>query len=146
MEAKICLNCGEPVGPGRSDKKYCSNECKSDFQNKEKKALREPPLPDFIAEINKILGNNWRILNDCLGTKDSVRMKPLDLSGRGFNFKFYTSERFNLYNDDVYDFCYDMGYKIIGEGEERRVVIVRNTEMVRLSGPAFAPPKTDSLG
>ena len=72
-------------------------------------------------------------------------MRPVNLSGRGFNFKYYTSERFNQYNDDVYNFCYDMGYKIVGEGDDRRVVIVQSSEMVRLNGPAFEPPKSDGL-
>lgn len=139
MEEKTCLNCGQPVGPGRKDKKYCTEACKTEYNNRQKEQQKEsiaPAIPEFIAEINSILANNWRILTECLGSKETVRMRTTDLSGRGFNYKFYTSERFNKYNDDVYNFCYDMGYKVVEEGDDRKVVIVRNSDVVRLSGPA----------
>ncbi|MBB5395138.1 DUF2116 family Zn-ribbon domain-containing protein [Mucilaginibacter sp. AK015] len=149
MEEKTCLNCGEPVGPGRRDKKYCSEPCKTEYNNRQKEQktpVAETRVPPFIGEINQILTANWKVLKDCLGTKDTCRMRVRDLSGRGFNFKYFTSERLNEYNDDVYYFCYDMGYKFVTINDEQKVVIVQNEQMVRLTGPAFQAAEADRLG
>ena len=75
-ETKKCVNCGEPVGPGRKDKQYCSDPCKTEFNNKKtaKKRLEkiEPEIgvPEFISGINDILLNNRRILDECLGSSE----------------------------------------------------------------------------
>jgi predicted nucleic acid-binding Zn ribbon protein len=132
MEEKLCLNCGGPVGPGRKDKKYCSEACKTEYNNRQK----EPPvmIPDFIPEINKFLLNNWKILHDCLGNKDTCKMRVRDLSGRNYNFKFFTAERVNDQDEEVYYFCYDVGYKLVEDGD--KVIIVQSDNMVRLNGPA----------
>src|ERR1700743_1282918 len=57
----VCLNCGETVGQGRKDKKYCSPECRTDYNNKlnrekqKAKKQEEPSLPTFIGDIQQIL-------------------------------------------------------------------------------------------
>lgn len=141
MEEKLCLNCQKPVGPGRSDKKYCSDLCKTEYNNRQKEPA--PVVPAFVAEINKIILNNWKILHECRDGKTSLPMKVSELNGRNFNFKFFTSERVNELNGEVYYFCYDEGYKYVES--ETKVIIVQNDQMVRLSGPAF-PAKADRLG
>jgi predicted nucleic acid-binding Zn ribbon protein len=148
MEEKVCLDCGTPIKVGRSDKKFCDNTCRTNYNNrqKEQKQSTEVSLPPFIVELNQILVTNWKILKDCIGGKDTCRMRVRDLSGRGFNFKYFTSERLNDYNDDVYYFCYDMGYKFVTVNDEQKVVIVQNEQMVRLTGPAFPVTETDRLG
>jgi YHS domain-containing protein len=126
---KLCDYCGGPVGKGRSDKKYCSDACKSEFNNQNK-------LPAFVADINGIILKNWKILKACLGSQDRCKMRVRDLGGRGFNFKFSTSERVNDTDGEVYYFCYDRGYKLVDD--ETRVIIVRDDNMVRLTGPAYS--------
>ena len=141
MEEKRCLNCGEPVGAGRRDKKYCSEPCRTEYNNKQK----EPTLiiPGFVIEINKIILNNWKILHDCLAGKPFCKMKVSDLDRRNFNFKFFTSERVNEQDGDVYYFCYDVGFKLVKE--ETWAIVVKNENMARLSGPAIQLPKADGL-
>lgn len=134
MEEKTCLNCGQPVGPGRKDKKYCSEACKTEYNNK----LKEPSIviPAFIPEVNKILLSNWKILHDCLtGQGGYCKMRVRDLNGRGFNFKYFTSERVNDQDGEVYYFCYDVGYKMVKD--DTWAVLVQNDAMVRLNGPAY---------
>jgi len=132
-EDKKCLNCNEPVGPGRKDKKYCSEACKTEYNNKQKEPAQV--IPAFIPEINKMLLNNWKILHDCLTGKGGYcKMRRRDLELRGFNFMFFTSERPNEQDGNVYYFCYDVGYKLVRD--DTQVVIVQNDGMVRLSGPA----------
>ncbi|MFI5161948.1 MAG: hypothetical protein ACHQHN_11760 [Sphingobacteriales bacterium] len=133
MEEKTCLNCDQPVGPGRKDKKYCSEACKTEYNNKQK----EPSItiPAFIPDVNKILLNNWKILHDCLAGQPYCKMRARDFIGRGYNPKYFTAERINDHDEEVYRFCYDIGYKVVEDGE--KVVIVQNDNMVRLSGPAY---------
>jgi len=128
-----CLNCGEPVGMGREGKKYCSDACRTDYNNKKNRELREvkkqeePSLPTFIGDIQQILIKNREILDTCLGReKDNIRMEKRDLSGRGFNFKYITSHAPTL-EDKGYCFCYELGYKEI---ENDRVVIIRREREV----------------
>jgi predicted nucleic acid-binding Zn ribbon protein len=125
---KPCDLCGKPVGKGRSDKKYCSDACKTEANNQNK-------LPEYISAINNILVKNWKILKDCLGTQDKCKMRVRDLGGRGFNFKFTTAERINVGDGECYYFVYDMGYLLLDE--ETRVLIVQDDTMVRLTGPAY---------
>lgn len=129
-KAKKCRYCGEPVGQGRKDKTYCSDACKSEYNNQHKEKL-----PEFIAEINNILLKNRKILKECLAEKDTCKMRVRDLGGRGFNFKFTTAERINLSDGDCYYFCYEMGYLLLDN--ETRVLIVQDDTMVRLTGPAY---------
>jgi len=127
--AKKCRYCGEPLKPGRKDKTFCNDSCKSEFNN------NKPKLPEFVTDINSILLKNWKILKDCLGDKDKYKMRVRDLNGRGFNFKFTTAERINDSDGLCYYFVYDMGYLLLDE--ETRVLIVQDDMMVRLTGPAY---------
>src|SRR5579863_1524191 len=125
---KTCLNCGEKVGPGRKDKKYCSEACKTEYNNKlneqkreAAKPRQEPSLPTFIGDIQQILIKNREILDKCLGKdRNQLRVEKRDLHGRGFNFKYITSRAPTL-EDKGYCFCYELGYK---EVENDRVIIV----------------------
>jgi predicted nucleic acid-binding Zn ribbon protein len=133
LTSKTCLNCGDNVGPGRKDKKYCSEACKTEYNNKlqeqkrdAKKPQQEPSLPTFIGDIQQILIKNREILDKCLGENDSRRVEKRDLEGRGFNFKYITSQAPTL-ADKAYCFCYELGYK---EVENDRIVIVRREREV----------------
>ena len=75
--AKSCLNCGENVGPGRKDKKYCSDACKTEYNNMlneqkrgEQKQREELTVPDFIKKIQDILLRNRLILDTMLREGD----------------------------------------------------------------------------
>ena len=148
MEEKTCLDCGQPIKVGRSDKKFCDDTCRTSYNNRQKEQKQEPAeqkLPAYITDINEILADNWRILKECLGNHETCLMKVRDLSGRKFSFKFFTSERINDGDQDVYYFCYDMGYKYVEE--DRKVVIVQSSKEVKLTGEAyrFEQSETDSL-
>lgn len=130
---KTCPNCGENVGPGRKDKKYCSEACRTEYHNnlqeqkRSEKKQQEPSLPTFIGEIQQILIKNREILDSCLGRdRNQLRMEKRDLQGRGFNFKYITSQAPTL-EDKGYCFCYELGYK---EVENERVIIVRREREV----------------
>jgi hypothetical protein len=149
MEEKACLDCGQAIKVGRSDKKFCDDTCRTNYNNRQKELKQEQTehrLPEFITDVNAILAANWRILKECLGNQDSCRMKVRDLSGRNFNFKFFTSERVNDGDQEPYYFCYDIGYKYVED--DRKVVIVQSSKEVKLTGQAYRFEQTgsDSLG
>ena len=134
VTAKACLNCGDPVGAGRKDKKYCSEACKTEYNNKlqeqkrgAKKQEEELSLPDFITKIQNILVRNREILDTMLRDGEGrKRFEKRDLLGRGFNVKYFTSQAPTA-EGEVYCFCFEMGYKEI---EDDRVVIIRREREV----------------
>ena len=123
MEEKLCLNCGEPVGSGRRDKKYCSDACKTDYNNnKDKNAPEEMSVADYIKKIQVILEKNRQVLDEALGKgRDKRSFEKRDIMGRGFNFKYFTS-RAPTREGDIYCFCFEMGFR---EFEDETIVVVR---------------------
>jgi hypothetical protein len=134
LTAKACLNCGEHVGPGRKDKKYCSEACKTEYNNKlteqkrgAQKQAEELSLPDFIRKIHDILVRNRELLDTLLKESNGRRrFEKRDLMGRGFNFKYFTSQAPTL-DGDVYCFCFEIGFKEI---EDDRIIIIRREREV----------------
>jgi len=91
---------------GRSDKKFCSDQCRSIYNNrgkfdKEKEILR----------INAILRKNRTLLKKVnpIG-KTTIRKEVLVI--QGFDFKYFT-HIFNTKNGQTYYFCYEYGYSYI---------------------------------
>ena len=125
MEERTCLNCGGPLGPGRKDKKYCSEACKTEYnnnRNEQKKAAPEIGVSDYIAKVQAILTRNREILDTCLKEGNGkTKFEKRDLDGRGFIFKFITSQAPTL-DGDLYNFCFEMGYK---EVDNDRVIVIR---------------------
>ena len=123
MEEKLCLNCSEPLGSGRKDKKYCSDACKTDYNNnKNQSANPEMSLAKYMKRVQQILVKNREILDQCLGDKDTISMDKQDLDGRGFTFKDFTSRTRTKKTGEIYCFNFELGYK---EMEDERVIIVR---------------------
>jgi hypothetical protein len=120
---KTCLNCGEKLGPGRKDRKYCSDPCKTEYNNKESERKRdekklqnqeqvtqqEMTVPEYILKIQDILLRNREILSAAC-KEDKKAMKLRDLEGRGFNKKFFTSEADPTSDGHIYRFCFEYGY------------------------------------
>ncbi|RKR82144.1 hypothetical protein BDD43_2313 [Mucilaginibacter gracilis] len=118
---KTCLECGEHLGPGREDRKFCNDICRTAYNNRRRKepapAGKLPQLfdkeTDSTRHVYEILLNNRSILyhyNEFFGDQIEVR----DLIGRGFNLKFFTSE-YLASDGGTYRFCFDYGYYIRGE-------------------------------
>jgi hypothetical protein len=98
---KLCLDCGE-ILRGRSDKKFCDDQCRSNFNNQ----LKAGQL-DHIRPVNNILRKNHTVLSKiCLG--DKIRIKKDDLLKNGFNPDYHTHLH-ETQNGNTYFFCYDYG-------------------------------------
>jgi predicted nucleic acid-binding Zn ribbon protein len=127
MEEKRCLNCGEPVGSGRRDKKYCSEACRTDYNNNKKESpAPEMSLPNYLKRVQQILVRNREILDQCLGDKDVMTMDKQDLDGRGFTFKYFTSRTRTKKTGEIYCFNFELGYKEMEDDSvlrEREIVV-----------------------
>jgi predicted nucleic acid-binding Zn ribbon protein len=108
-----CLLCNESFA-GRTDKKFCSDQCRNAFNNQNKKVHEQ-----FIANVNKTLRQNRMILHQ-LGPvgKSTVRREYLDKMG--FDFQFFT-HTYTTKNNNTYKFCYEYGYLEI---EQDKILIV----------------------
>lgn len=107
MERK-CLRCGAPL-KGRMDKKFCSDECRTDYHN-DLRRLREKGL----REVNGILSHNWRLLSSQLRDgRDRVSMA--ELASHDFNFDIYTTSRKVFPGRRIYA-CYNLAYRISPTG------------------------------
>lgn len=105
---KNCIECGDEF-QGRSDKKFCSSNCRSSFNNK-----LNSDSSNFIRNINNRLRKNRRILA-ALNPNGKTKIHRDKLIGEGFNFSYFT----NIYetkNGNLYKFCYDQGYLELDDG------------------------------
>jgi len=102
MEKRICLECSQRL-VGRKDKKFCTSECRSTYNNRLNGAST-----NLIRRVNAILRKNRRILKE-LNPKGKTKIKRQKLALEGFNFDYFT----NIYETKggkQYFFCYDQGY------------------------------------
>lgn len=97
-----CLECGDQIRYGRTDKKFCCEECKARHHNNMAKAAR--------AARNKILAminRNYDILDELLEAgKSSADL--LELTASGFTPSAVTSYRRSGKHDEFT--CYDIRY------------------------------------
>lgn len=122
QEEKICLECGAPLGPGRGDRKFCNDVCRTAYNNdrRKKAPVSLHKLPELMEHetyssrhVYEILLKNRTTLyyySEFFG--DHILLR--DLVGRGFNLKFFTSE-FTDTSECTYRFCFDYGYAVRGE-------------------------------
>lgn len=98
----VCLYCKEPL-IGRSDKKFCNDQCRITFHNS-----KVNEKENVIKDVNKVLRKNRSILKFA-SPMGKTTVKKSFLTRHGFDFSFYTNH-FKTNNGNVYTFCYDYGY------------------------------------
>jgi hypothetical protein len=128
-DPKSCSECGSPLGPGRSDRKFCNDICRTAFNNRRRnEAVAEPAAtyqPDRqqqreeqdehqIEQIQQILYENRVKLINMRGLYDSS-LDPDDFYGFGLNLKFFTSEYHDKDRDLRFKMCFDHGYHIAND-------------------------------
>lgn len=110
-----CLECGEKI-LGRSDKKFCDDNCRNAFNNKQNK-----DSTNLMRNVNNKLRRNYRILSE-INTEGKTKFSKSKLDGLGFDFNYFTNIKIYK-NGSEYKFIYDQGYKIL---EDDFVLIVKN--------------------
>ena len=105
---KTCVECGEEFH-GRSDKVYCSSECRSARHNRQ-----NSDVTNLMRNVNNALRKNRRILA-ALNPAGKGKVHREKMAKKGFNFNYFTNV-YRAKNGNVYYFCYDQGYRKI-EGD-----------------------------
>ena len=112
-----CLECGETIHYGRTDKKFCNDRCKNRWHNRENGNYLK-----IHSKTVRILDKNYKILQHCLETGRTsaeigdliqwgfnpeyvtgIRRGRLRMENRCFDIKYYRSETkiFNLEKVDL---------------------------------------------
>ncbi|HEY0055852.1 MAG TPA: hypothetical protein VGB63_10880 [Pedobacter sp.] len=99
---RICLDCSQPL-KGRADKKFCDDQCRSNYNNRLKTADS-----DFVREVNTILRKNRTILQQ-LNPDGKTKISREKLLSKGFSFSYYT-HLYQTQKGNIYHFCYEYGY------------------------------------
>ena len=103
-DSKTCLACGKTV-KGRSDKKFCDDYCRNNFNNELKADSN-----NYVRNINNALKKNRRILEDLLPAEEEMKKTTKEkLLSAGFQFKYITHTYTNK-KGNTYFFCYEYGY------------------------------------
>ena len=118
MEKRKCLECKEPI-IGRSDKKFCSDQCRNSFNNKQ-----NSDSTNLVRNINNALRRNRRILQE-MNPNDKAKVHKDKMLEKGFNFNYFTSIYITK-KGATYYFCYEYGYLQL---EERYYFLVINKRL-----------------
>ena len=103
-EIKNCQTCGKPL-KGRSDKKFCDDYCRNNYNNNLKADSN-----NYVRNINNALRKNRRILEEFLPPAEGmVKVTKEKLLQQGFLFKYITHTYINK-KGNTYYFCYEYGY------------------------------------
>ena len=118
-ESKTCLTCGKGLR-GRSDKKFCDDYCRNNFNNKLKAVDN-----NYVRNITNTLKKNRRILRELLPETGGVARTTREaLIQAGFQFRYGTHSYTNK-KGCTYFYCYEYGYL---QMENDRILVVKRRE------------------
>lgn len=98
----VCLECGDKIRYGRTDKKFCCDDCRTRHHNR---GLREGR--SFRRKVLRMLDDNYRILQSLLSS-DVTSIEISDIMSMGFSPHMVTSCR-RLRSHSEYS-CFDIKY------------------------------------
>jgi len=140
---RTCKDCGAVLGAGREDRQYCDDGCRTNFNNRKRREGQKSEtqlsrteiamapstltIPEYITRIQDILLENRAIMESLCDEDNPKRMRFRDLIGKGFNYKYFTSETEPTSTGNVYRFCFEYGYRRDDEGMV--VIICRKREV-----------------
>ena len=105
---KVCKECGDKFS-GRADAKFCSDYCRSSFNNK-----LNGYNNTYVRKVNSILRKNRKILSE-LNPSGKSRIKIDELKNQGYDFSFQTNT-YTTKAGKTYHFCYEQGYLDTADG------------------------------
>lgn len=112
-----CLECGEKIF-GRSDKKFCNDGCRNNYNNNQKK-----DSTNLMRNINNILRKNCRILDE-INVDGKAKTTKSKLTALGFNFNYIT-QIITYKNGSTYQFVYNNGYLFL---ENEWILLVKKID------------------
>lgn len=115
---RLCTTCGMALR-GRSDKKFCDDQCRSSYNNVARNANNE-----IINRVNRILKKNRQILEK-LNPSGKIKIRYTELVQSGFDMEYHTHS-FKTLKGNHYFFCYDYGYLTLAADS---VLLVKNDKL-----------------
>ncbi len=103
QDKKECPVCGDEFR-GRSDKKFCSDQCRNLFNNSQNRTAN-----NYVRNINNILRKNRKVLME-LNPEGKTSVKSDELVRKGMDFEHVTSIM-HTKTGNTYYFCYEYGYR-----------------------------------
>ena len=98
------FSCNKPV-KGRTDKKFCDDFCRNNFNNQ----LKSNTI-NLVRNINNALGKNRRILENLfVAGEEMAKTTRNKLLQKGFQFKYIT-HTYVTKTSKTYFYCYEYGY------------------------------------
>ena len=117
-ECRCCTTCRKPLR-GRSDKKFCDDYCRNQYNNHHR--LHNPDNRR-MRKINGVLEKNRKILESLLPSEeDTLKISRDQLNTLGFSFRFITHIQTGR-NGKTCFCCYDYGYVPV---DQERLLLVR---------------------
>lgn len=101
---RYCQVCGERLA-GRSDKRFCSEGCRNDYNNGIRSAGARKR-----NRVETILSRNWNALDKMFCSGNS-KVRLCDLNCLMFNKDFHTAEKRRLFRPTIY-YCFNYKYYI----------------------------------
>ena len=117
MSDRTCPVC-EKVFKGRTDKKFCSDKCKS-IDHYEKRRKEEA----FFFQVDRQLKINRKILKK-YNLSGYATIRKSVLIEKGFNPKFFTHYWKNK-KGEVYLFVYEFGFLSLTKNGKRKYLLVK---------------------
>ena len=118
---RVCPECGDKI-IGRSDKKFCSDQCRNTYNNKP-----NSDATNTVRNINNILRKNRRVLESLNKQSGKTMVARETLLTNGFNFTYHT-HTYTTKRGDVYRFCYEQGYLYLDDKNLYLLVANRDSE------------------
>lgn len=121
MSENTCLECSSRL-KGRLDKKFCDDNCRSAYHNKNNRGDKE-----ITKEINAVLRKNRLILKELYEkTKaESFEVDKITLLRKGFEFNYLTQIQ-PVFANQMANYCYEFGYRELNEGKIILIKIDKN--------------------
>lgn len=108
---RLCKICSKPLR-GRSDKIFCSNDCKNHYHKNLRYASKKAAI-----EINGYLKRNYSILTELLDkNKTQVKVYRNVLEKKKFRFKYHTHYHINS-NNKMFHYIYDLAWMEFSDDE-----------------------------
>jgi len=114
-----CLDCGD-VLKGRADKKFCSDQCRNNYNNNLNKDNNS-----FVRNVHALLRRNRKILADLYeDNRSSIHKDALFALGYNFNYFTHTVE---TSAGDTLKYCFEYGFQ---EVENDFIELKCNTDLL----------------
>ncbi|MFO7755672.1 MAG: hypothetical protein R6V34_06800 [Bacteroidales bacterium] len=122
MPVRKCLDCGE-VLKGRSDKKFCSDQCRNNYNNTINREAN-----NLVRNVHSVLRKNRKILCELYdsGTR-KIHRDALLVSE--FNMNFFTHSVETDNNSCITRYCYEYGYRDI---DSEYITLIKNADILEI--------------